>query len=280
MNVKMAIGQLNIYKKTKLDVAIERAKYYEKVTDGKGYYLNYSGGKDSILTKLILDLADVKYDAHYNITGIDPPEVVYFIRKQKDIQMHQHEKSIFELIVEKLMPPTRMVRYCCEVLKEHGGEDRFNVTGVRWAESNRRKKTRLDVEFDRYGSQSKEAIEKRKIFLNSDNDEKRRMLEMCSIKGKHILNPIIDFTDEEVWEVIRYYNLEYPELYDQGFCRIGCIGCPLSKKKNRIMEFKRYPKFKENYIKTFKRMIDHRNELGKETQWKTGEEVFEWWMNG
>lgn len=271
------IGQLNIYKKTKLDVAIEIVKSFKPP---KGYYLNYSGGKDSIVTKLVLDLAGVKYDAHYNITGIDPPEVFYFIKNQKDVKMHQHEEDIFSLIVRKLMPPTRMVRYCCEVLKEHGGEGRFNVTGVRWVESSRRAKTRLDIEFDRYGSKSKEAIEKRKIFLNSDNDTRRRMVEGCVVKGKHILNPIIDFTDEEVWEVIKYYDLEYPSLYDEGFCRLGCIGCPLSTKKNRIREFKRYPKFKENYIRAFEKMIKRRNELDKETKWKSGEEVFEWWLNG
>lgn len=94
--------------------------------------LPWSGGKDSIVTKLVLDLAGVKYDAHYNITGIDPPEVVYQIRKLKDVQMHQHEEDIFKQIMRKLYPPTRKVRYCCGDLKEHGGEGRFCVTGVRW----------------------------------------------------------------------------------------------------------------------------------------------------
>lgn len=268
------LGQLNIYGKNKVDVAIERAKTFEPE---EGYYLNYSGGKDSIATKLILDLAEVKYDAHYNITGIDPPEVYHFIKEQ-DVQMHQHEESIFKLIVRKLLPPTRMTRYCCEVLKEHGGEERFNVTGVRWAESRRRANSRLDIEFDRYGSNSRKAIENRKIFLNSDNDEKRKMLETCSVKGKHILNPIVDFTDQEVWELIKHYGMDYPVLYDEGFCRIGCIGCPLAKKRNRLMEFKRYPKFKENYIKAFDKMLIRRKELDKVTEWKSGEEVFEWWM--
>lgn len=229
------LGQLNIYHKTKLDVAIENVKYYERATKGLGFYFNYSGGKDSIATKIVLDLAGVKYDAHYNITGIDPPEVFYQIKNTPGIIMHQHEKSFFQLVYEKLMPPTRLTRYCCEKLKEHGGEDRFNVTGVRWAESKRRARTREGIEFDRYGSRSKNAEENRKIFLNCDNDEKRRMLEMCSIKGKNILNPIVDWTDEEVWEVIEYYNVKYPVLYDEGFKRIGCIGCPLSTDRKSVV---------------------------------------------
>ena len=75
------IGQLkfNEFSKTadKLETAIERVKFFEPAAlKTGGYYLNYSGGKDSIVNKLVLDLAGVKYTANYNITGIDPPEVV------------------------------------------------------------------------------------------------------------------------------------------------------------------------------------------------------------
>ncbi len=275
----MSIGQLNIWKKTKVDVAVENVKSFESATKGKGFYLCYSGGKDSILTKIIMELAGVKYDTHYNITGIDPPEVVYQIRKLKDVQMHQHEEDIFSLIMRKLYPPTRRVRYCCQVLKEHGGEGRFCVTGVRWAESNSRSNRNV-VDFNAYGSKSKKAQEERKIFLMSDNDQKRRMLETCMITGKHVLNPIIHFEDEEVWEAIKYYNAEYPSLYDEGFKRIGCIGCPKSTKCNRIKEFNRWPKFKENFIRCFDRLLIKRAEIGKQDTWKSGEEVFEWWLNG
>lgn len=285
------LGQLsfNEFGKTsdRLKTSIERMKFFEPIAlRNGGYYLNYSRGKDSIATKLVADLAGVKYTAHYNITGIDPPEIFQEIKNMTDVIMHQHEKSFFQLVYEKLMPPTRITRYCCDKLKEHGGEDKFNVTGVRWAESKRRKKTRNVIEFDRYGSKSKKAIEQRTKFLTADNDEKRRILETgmsangCRTTGKNILNPIVDWSDEDVWEVIKYYGLTYPSLYDEGFKRIGCIGCPLSTKTNRIREFKRYPKFKENYIRCFERMIKHRLELEKPTQWKSGEEVFEWWLNG
>lgn len=285
------IGQLcfNEFETTndKLQTSIERVKFFEPISlRNGGYYLNYSRGKDSIASEIVLKLAGVKYTANYNITGIDPPEIFHEIKNKGYIIMHQHPKSFFQLVYEKLLPPTRMTRYCCEVLKEHGGEGKFNVTGVRWAESSKRAKNRLPIEFDRYGSQSKKAIERRDKFLTADNNEKRRMMETeispngCKTTGKHILNPIVDWTDEDVWEVIKYYNADYPKLYDEGFKRIGCIGCPLSKKENRIREFKRWPKFKENYIRCFNKMIEHRLELEKPTQWKSGEEVFEWWLNG
>ena len=46
----------------------------------------------------------------------------------------------------------------------------------------------------------------------------------------------------------------------------------------RNRDFARYPKYKDNYIRAFDRMITHTAALGKRISWKTGEEVFRWWM--
>jgi phosphoadenosine phosphosulfate reductase len=270
------LGQLNFEGKNKIDVAIERIRHFEPP---EGYYLAFSGGKDSIVCKELLNMAGAKYDAHYNHTTVDPPELIYYMREHhKDIIIEYPEKTMWKLIVDKRMPPTRIVRYCCEVLKEGGGNGRFVVTGVRWAESSRRKNSRKVVEFDAYGSQSKKAIKNREIFLMSDNDGKRRMIENCQIKGKHILNPIIDWTDEEVWDFIKMRNLPYCKLYDEGFDRLGCVGCPMSGPKGMKRDFKRWPKYKNSYIRAFDKMIAVRKELELPTEWKTGEEVMEWWI--
>lgn len=274
------LGQLNILGKDKVQTAIERLKYFEPE---QGYYLAFSGGKDSIAIYYLAKMAGVKFEAVYNHTTVDPPELVYFIRelrdKNKDIRISYPSTTMWKLIVEKRMPPTRLVRYCCEYFKERGGEGRFVVTGVRWEESVRRKKTRQMIEFDMYGSQSKESIERRKIFMMSDNEEKRRMIESCVIKGKNILNPIIDWTESEVWEFIKKYNLPYCKLYDEGFSRLGCVGCPMGGRRNMLREFERYPKFKENFIRAFDRMISKREKDGLETgSWKTGKDVFNWWL--
>lgn len=270
------LGQLNFEGKNKIEVAIERIKTFEPE---EGYYLAFSGGKDSIVVKELMDIAGVKYDAHYNNTTVDPPELIYYMRKyHKDVIVDHPEITMWNLIPQKSMPPTRIVRYCCDVLKEGGGTGRFVVTGVRWAESSRRKNSRDMVEFDRYGSNAKKAIERRKIFLMSDNTERRMMIENCSIKGKHILNPIVDWSDKEVWDFIKLRKLPYCELYDQGYSRLGCVGCPMAPIRQREREFKRYPKQKLNYIKAFDRMLVERHKKGLETEWKTGEEVFKWWI--
>lgn len=140
------IHQLNFSGKDKVEIAIERLQTYEPE---EGYYLAFSGGKDSVVIKALADMAGVKYDAHYSVTGIDPPELVRFIKDyHKNVEFDipydkdGNRKTMWSLIPQRLMPPTRLVRYCCQELKERGGEGRFVVTGVRWAESVKRKNNR------------------------------------------------------------------------------------------------------------------------------------------
>lgn len=237
-----------------------------------GYYLAFSGGKDSVVLYTLAKMAHVKFQAHYHLTTVDPPELVRFIRNEYPSVLFEYpELTMWDLIVKKQIPPTRKVRYCCDILKERGGEGAFTVTGVRWQESkSRRDRDYLEI------CQRKGAI-----YLNCDNAEDRRKLEICSLKGKRILNPIIDWTEEDIWRFIRKYRVSYCCLYDQGFCRIGCIGCPLASTKNREREFKRYPKYRDAYIRAFDRMVAARTASGKSHgNWKDGESVFRWWMYG
>lgn len=216
------IHQLNIYGKDKVDVAIDRLKTVEPP---EGYYLAFSGGKDSCVLKALADMAGVKYDAHYNNTGIDPPEAVRFIREYHPDVIFETPRdengkriTMWSMIPKEKLPPTRIARYCCETLKEAGGMGRFVITGVRWSESAKRKNNRHLLE--EQGKRGK------KIF-STDNVDDAPMFKFCHEKSKRLLNPIIDWTTEEVWEFIHEYEIPYCKLYDEGMQRIGCIGCPM-----------------------------------------------------
>lgn len=142
------IGQLNIFGKDKVQVAIERFKTFEPL---EGYFLAFSGGKDSVVIKALADMSGVKYDAHYQLTSVDPPEMVRFVKSFDDVivdvprDKDGKQITMWNLIPRKMMPPTRLVRYCCQELKESGGDGRFTVTGVRWAESSNRKNNQGEV---------------------------------------------------------------------------------------------------------------------------------------
>jgi phosphoadenosine phosphosulfate reductase len=242
----------------RVDDAIERLKEFEQFTKGEGYYLAFSGGKDSCVIKALADMAGVKYDAHYNVTTVDPPELLRFIKEHHtDVIWERPKTNMWQLIIKKRMPPSRIVRYCCEMLKEGNGGGRVIMTGVRWAESAKR--------------------------------SKRRMVETCyKDKGKRYVHPIIDWTSEDVWEFIREYNVPYCGLYDEGFTRLGCIGCPIAGKK-RWAEFERWPRFKELYLRAFNKCVEkrlrdikdgesHLEYKGDCAKWSTGQEMFDWWM--
>ena len=137
------IGQLNIHGDDMVQTAIKRLRTFEPP---EGYYLAFSGGKDSVVIKELADMAGVKYDAHYTLTSVDPPELVQFIKSFPDVQIDKprdkdgKQITMWNLIPKKKMPPTRVVRYCCASLKETQGQGRFVITGVRKAESAKRSK--------------------------------------------------------------------------------------------------------------------------------------------
>lgn len=126
----------------KVQASIQRMKAFEPP---EGYLLAFSGGKDSVVLKALADMAGVKYTAHYNVTSVDPPELVRFIREQYPDVAWEYPRysegkriTMWNLIPRKFLPPTRVVRYCCSNLKEFFGAGRYVLTGVRWAESSRR----------------------------------------------------------------------------------------------------------------------------------------------
>lgn len=272
--------------------SIERLKTFEPE---EGYFVAFSGGKDSQCIYHLCEMAGVKFDAHYSVTSVDPPELVRFVReKYTGVQMEiPHDKdgkpvTMWNLIPRKTMPPTRLVRYCCTELKERAGAGRVTVTGVRWAESDRRKKNQgpamimsKSMKIRRMAEETGTDFNETPsggMILNDDNDTSRRMVEQCYRTHKTLVNPIVDWTEEEVWNFLRNVRqVESCELYQQGAKRIGCIGCPMAGKV-RDWEFERWPKYKDMYLRAFDRMIAERATRGKRTEWQTAEEVFDWWM--
>lgn len=282
----------------KVNKSIERLKAFEPP---EGYYLAFSGGKDSVVCKALMEMAGIKYDAHYRVTSVDPPELVQFVRDKhpdvaRDIPRYDTQRgaewegkpiTMWNLIPWKLMPPTRRVRYCCQLLKESGGDGRMTVTGVRWAESPRRAKMQgLVTVMDRKAARKLgdhpdfARSPQGGMILTNDNDDSRRMIEQCYTRSKTTLNPIIEWTDAEVWEFIHAHGIPYCSLYDDGWRRLGCVGCPMAGKHGREAEFHRWPKYKGAYMRAFGKMLDMRRAKGRPTTaWQTPEDVFNWWMD-
>ena len=220
------------------EIAIQRLREFEP---REGYYVAYSGGKDSDVVLDLVRRSDVKYDAHHNLTTADPPEVVRHVKKQKDVEIHRPKYTMWQLIRKNGMPPLRARRYCCRALKECGGSGRVVVTGVRWGESARR--------------------------------SSRKMVESCyTDKTKRYLNPIIDWTATDVWQYIRSRGIEYCSLYDEGQSRVGCVLCPMTRDVER--QIARWPQI----ARAWERAVKATYVEGK-TGFKSAEEYWQWWLD-
>jgi len=241
----------------------------------------YSGGKDSDVMVELFRRSGVPFEVHNSHTTADAPQTVYHIRKvfrelelagikcsiDYHVQPDGNRITMWNLIPGKSMPPTRQVRYCCSALKETGCANRMIATGVRWAESRNRKSRES---FEAIGHTKKEGIfvSDEKMLL-TDNNDTRKLFEQCQIKAKTVVNPIIDWTEHDIWDFIQSENICTNCLYEQGFDRVGCIGCPMVGKK-RWFEFRVFPKYKDAYIRAFDRMLKERIRRGKTTEWKNG----------
>lgn len=269
--------------------AIEYLKAFEPKDEP--YYLCYSGGKDSDAIRILAKLAGVRHECKHNLTTVDAPETVRYVREmigRESIEMPK--MSMWELIVKKRMPPTRIARYCCQYLKERGGKGRIKITGVRWSESaGRAKRSGLVNIMGKPKTMARIAdedglnyqqVNSNSLVLNDDNSDTRRFVERCYRTTSTLVNPIVDWTDEDVWEFLAHYGCKGNPLYYCGESRIGCIGCPLSGTDGMKRDFVRYPKYRENYVRAFDRMLKAREESGLKNpaKWKSGESVMRWWL--
>ncbi len=223
-----------------------------------GYHVCDSFGKDSDCIVELAKMAGVKFEAHHNLTTIDPPELIHYGRKTRPetiVDRSEHGHLILDRMVEKANPPTRCSRWCCVEYKENGGNGKAKVVGVRIAESARR--ARLW-----------------KIY-NSNH------------KGGVIIAPIAYWTDDDVWEFHRLREMPHCSLYDEGFRRLGCIGCPLAGPAGQKRAFERWPKFKDLWRLGFHRLWERYhgipNRKGEPRffeKFGDPDTFFEWWISG
>jgi phosphoadenosine phosphosulfate reductase len=272
LNTKELFGD-----RDKISIAVSRIKEFENTAIGinpAGYYVCISGGKDSSVIQELCIMAGVKCEFVHNFTTVDHPKTIYFLRREQErlkkagyalrfeyaTDKEGKHKTMWNMIAKKGFP-TRNIRWCCHEFKEYGGRGRYCITGVRWEESAKRKKRSLH--------EIKTRNIKDKIFLNNDNDIRRKMT--------YMLNPIIDWSEDDVWEFIKGRGIPYNPLYDQGYKRVGCIGCPFSRNRKKGLD--ENPKYKAAYIRAGAKYLEYRKNRGLETKaWSTPEEYFHWWV--
>jgi len=222
----------------------------------EGYYGCFSGGKDSVVIKELARMAGVKVTWHYNKCP-DPPELVRFIREHHhDVIFERSKRGAFFARMEKKGFPSRRSRWCCEEYKEgQNPKGAVLILGIRAEESAARRDRWQEV----------------KVHFRT---------------GAPCILPILLWASDEIWQFIRSRGLPYCSLYDEGFHRLGCVGCPMGSKKGRLKEFDRWPRYERLWKRSFQRIWERKagteQRDGREwfgsAKFDTWEQLWDWWM--
>ena len=253
-----------------VDLIRKSEKMALRLDPENGFYNTFSGGKDSQCLYYLVKMAGVRHRTHMNLTSVDPPEVIRFVRTQyPDVELIRPRISIYELAKEERMLPTRKIRYCCKEFKEISGVGKVTLIGIRKEESTRRAK-RQEISTEIKGKRVEETFDQW-----SEHEEK--MVTCVGGKDKILVSPIIHWTKRDVWEFLNVNGIPHCELYDQGYTRIGCICCPMSQLRQKRKEIERWPHVKRSWLKTIQWLIDNGY---IDHNFSDAEIGFLWWISG
>ena len=281
-----------------IDRAIKKLQLAAKMSEqyyGKPLIIAYSGGKDSDVLLALARMSGIKYELINSHTTVDAPETVYHIREVFAAERagvgtatilyptyKGEPTNMWKLIVQRSAPPTRIARFCCVHLKEQTIPNRIIALGVRREESVQRSsrndfEIRGQTKLKSSGFTYEHSAEVYEEAQTHDEAWDCKLITAAKKNDDLMVNPIIEWKTTDIWDFIRENGIKYNPLYDRGYTRVGCIGCPMASKSDKARLFSDYPKYKENYIRAFDRLIKKRKERGMVCKWETGEDVFRWW---
>ena len=217
----------------------------------EGYYGCFSGGKDSCVIKELARLAGVPVVWHYNVTTVDPPELVQFIvDHHPDVKRLHPGTRMFDEAAKRGLP-TRTKRWCCEKFKEsRSPKGATMLMGMRAAESPRR------------AAMWSEVVYHERTKCNA-------------------VLPVFAWSDAHVWECIKAQALPYCCLYDEGFSRLGCVGCPMATARLRLHQFARWPSIESQWKDACARLWHAKQDrIGCEylSRFPSPESLWNWWV--
>ncbi len=235
-------------------IAAETVDFIRSHEPPEGYFIAFSGGKDSITALELVKMAGVRYEAYFSSSGIHPPEVVKFIRQYyPEVRFLYPREGFFDLVKRKF-PPLRTKRWCCDYLQKQPSKGvplKHRIVGVRAEESDKRAdRPRIDI----------------------NRREKTTLYK-----------PVFLWKEWTIWEFIEKYHLPYPSLYDEGWSRVGCVICPFICTPNRKMvdrNRERWPGLYKAFEHAVRVWFERKKAQGASIRETTAEEYIEHWYCG
>lgn len=165
----------------------------------EGFSVRFSGGKDSCVLKHLITQAGYKAKYYYLETTLESDMMANFIKnKHPEVVWIHPEKSVCEMIKEYKMMPTGYNLFCCKQTRR--GADR-RLTEEHQCTVLGKKQTDIVVA--------------------------NKILEPVQVKenGHKVINPLYNWTDDDVWGYIDEYSIALPETYAIYGRSFNCTLC-------------------------------------------------------
>lgn len=249
---------MNLFLKEYEQIAIERIQKFAKIAKTMEFEvrLGFSGGKDSQVCYDLCKRSGIKFRAFFN-RSFESYTTLCFIRKYypEIIWRHDHPFGFIRNIrvYHKGCLPTVQSAYCCADYKHNKKYvDNCSIVGVRKTESAKRKtRTAFEVK-------NKTTMKRNKALFNEYFEEH---CQSTGTSGIIQLKPIIDWTDENVWDYIKIHNIPVNPKYKESK-RVGCIVCPKANFTSNYIELLKHPKLIDAFI-----MAREKAERDDEIKW-------------
>lgn len=205
-------------------------------------YVSYSGGKDSTVLLHLVRSIYPDVPAVYIDTGLEFPELRDHVKATEGVTWLKPDRSFKQVIMECGYPVvSKQVAKVVDQAQrgQPNGLHRLSFTGRYGFE---RYAYLKDAPF-RVSEKCCDVMKKKPAkryhqetgrcpYLGMHADESALRRDIWEREGENIestripsSSPLSIWTEKDVWEYIRRYDLPYPSVYDMGYPRTGCMFC-------------------------------------------------------
>ena len=224
--------------------AIDRIQKFEKIAQAMGFevILGFSGGKDSQVVYDLCKRSGITFKACFNHCFESQTTLKFIKENYPEIEWRRNVNMGF---IENIRVnhggflPTVTMAYCCADYKHNPKNvDPCSIVGVRRSESvRRRNRTSFEIK-------NKTLLKENKHLIDSYFEERCQSTGTANIIQ---LKPIVDWSDNEVWDYIKIYELPVnPEYKIRD--RVGCVVCPKASFTSNFISLLKYPKLIDAFI--------------------------------